>query len=250
MTAIPLGERRFEIGRVVERTFSVLGRNFVAFYLLALALGAVPNALVNWMARGVMAGGLGPSRLLMIGLAGLVGGVCGLLVQGALVWGTVADLNGRKANFGELLQQGLSRALPILGVSIVLALGVALGFVFLVVPGLILVTMWAVVVPVTVVERPAFLGAFSRSAALTRGSRWAIFGLLVIVVIISSIIGGVAGAIGAVALSATSPLFYLVLAVVNALSVLVGAVGGAALYVELRAVKEGVEPETLARVFD
>jgi len=47
-------------------------------------------------------------------------------------------------------------------VSILAALGIGIGFVLLIVPGLVLLTLWSVVAPVAVIERP---GVFSASAA-------------------------------------------------------------------------------------
>jgi hypothetical protein len=65
----------------------------------------------------------------------------------------------------------------------------------LIVPGLILLTLWAVVVPVTVLERPGVFAAFGRSRELVRGNGWPVFGVIVIVflaVLVISIAAGTA----------------------------------------------------------
>lgn len=247
MAAVQLGTRRFDIGRVVERTFGVSSRNFLPFYLMTVVL-SLPNMVANLVLQRTPGALPSATSIMLAGVAGLIGLVTSLLVQGALVWGTVADLNGRRASFSELMSHGLNRALPILGISIVLAFAVFAGMILLIVPGVILLIMWSVVVPVTVVERPPGLGALGRSAALTRGSRWAIFGLAIIYVIAASVFSGVAGALGI--MLGSRQLMIIVISLINGVAVMVGAVGGAVLYSELRASKEGVEPETLAAVFD
>ena len=46
------------------------------------------------------------------------------------------------------------------------------GFVFLIVPGLILLVIWSVVAPVMVLERPGIFAAFGRSRQLVHGNGW------------------------------------------------------------------------------
>ena len=84
---------------------------------------------------------------------------------------------------------------PLLGVSILFGLGVAFGFVLLIIPGLYLMVIWSVVAPVTVLERPGVFAAFGRSRELVRGNGWPVFGVIVIVfvaVVIISIVAGLA----------------------------------------------------------
>jgi len=74
--------------------------------------------------------------------------------------------------------------LPALGIAILVGLGVMVGLTLLIVPGIILFLRWCVAVPVLVQERQGVLASMGRSAALTQGNRWALFGLFLIVVII------------------------------------------------------------------
>ena len=81
------------------------------------------------------------------------------------------------------------------GVLIVAASGLPLLVVFVLIPMMYLAIAWWVVIPATVVERPGVLAAFSRSAELTRGRRWAIFGLVIIFLIGYIVISMVVGAV-------------------------------------------------------
>ena len=86
---------------------------------------------------------------------------------------------------------------PLVAVSLLFGLGVAVGFVLLVVPGVILMVIWAVVAPVTVLERPGVFAAFRRSRELVRGNGWNVFGVIVVVflaVVIVSIAAGLGSA--------------------------------------------------------
>jgi hypothetical protein len=58
---------------------------------------------------------------------------------------------------------------PLVAVSILFGIGVGIGFVLPIIPGLMLLVIWSVVAPVTVLERVGVLAAFGRSGELVRG---------------------------------------------------------------------------------
>jgi hypothetical protein len=68
--------------------------------------------------------------------------------------------------------------------GILFGLGVAIGLVLIIVPGLILLTIWSVGAPAIVVERASPIDAFGRSWGLVRGSAWSVFGTLLVVLVI------------------------------------------------------------------
>ena len=55
---------------------------------------------------------------------------------------------------------------PLVGASILAGIGIGIGFILLIIPGLILLVIWAVVAPVIVIERPGVFAAFGRSREL------------------------------------------------------------------------------------
>lgn len=81
----------------------------------------------------------------------------------------------------------------LLGVSLLFGIGVGIGFVLLIIPGLILVVIWAVVAPVMVLERPGVFAAFGRSRELVRGNGWNVFAVLVVVFLAVAVISVGAG---------------------------------------------------------
>ena len=255
MTAAVAASARFEMGRVITRTFGVIGRNFVVFALLALIVAGIPAALVNYLTEASRAGATFDARL-GSGIAGLISLLASCVLQAALIHGTISDLNGRKAVFGDCLSTGMRFLLPVLGVSILTGFAVVLGFVLLIVPGVLMALAWCVNVPVVVVERRGVMSTFSRSADLTRGHRWPILGLFVAYGLVAWVIDvvGVVAAHGFSLASLTAggfnPVEWIVLTVVQVVQALIGAAGLASIYYELRSNKEGVSAQQLASVFD
>jgi hypothetical protein len=91
---------------------------------------------------------------------------------------------------------------PLAAISVLFGIGVGIGFVFLIVPGLILLVIWSVVAPVTVLERPGVFAAFGRSRQLVHGNGWNVFAVIVVVflsvLVVSVGVGLLAGSLGSV----------------------------------------------------
>ena len=110
----------------------------------------------------------------------------------------VADVqDGRRdATVGQLLQA----ATPVIGqlilVGIIAGIGILIGFILIIIPGLILITIWSVAAPVVVLERPGAFKALGRSRELVRGNGWQVFGVIVVLVIGVRIVAGIIEAIG------------------------------------------------------
>lgn len=262
MTTMEATGGAFELGRVMQRTFKVIGDNLSLFAVSGLLLVALPVFAAN------VVGFLYPETW-VIGLASVVGGIVAfvgsLLMQGVVVHSAISGLNGRSIQLGEALGVGASKALPLLGLGILQSLGVALGLLLLVVPGLMLMTAWSVAAPVLVMEKRSIEASFGRSGDLTRGHRWSIFVLLVIYFVLATIISvavqGLAAAAGVTtaqsgfltttqAPSVMALAAVLVSALTNAVQGVISAAGAAAIYYELRTGKEGAAPDQLAAVFD
>jgi uncharacterized membrane protein len=107
--------------------------------------------------------------------------------------------------------------------------------------------LW-VAVPVTVIERPGVFASLSRSAVLTKGYRWRIFGAYLLITLLVAILFGVIAVVVAplVGVSATILVEWLGSAASSAVGAVLSAVG----YFRLRSIKEGVDIEDVAKVFD
>lgn len=248
-----------DIGRVIQELFAVLGRNFVSFGLLALILTGIPAAVIYAIQGSVLVSGdptqvLGPRFSWSI-LLGVASALFGVILQTTIIYGTVSDLNNRPVSVAESLSAGLRVFLPVIGLAILLGLGVGLASILLLVPGIMLAIAWCVAIPAYVVEQTGVMNAFGRSAELTRGNRWRIFGLFVIyfvaVVIIELVLGLFSRATGFAMVGRLSILTLLIFApLIQMASALIASTGAAVLYVELRRLRDGVGPEGLAAIFD
>jgi hypothetical protein len=182
------------IGRVFSRTGSVLAANPATMFGIAFVFGAIPAIVISWFQSSLRAGILDRYEQTGVVTVAIIGGLFSFvfyaLVQGALVRATMAHTEGRRASFGESAAAGLAVAVPLIAVSVLAGLGIWIGLMFLLVPGIILFCMWAVVAPALVEEHTGVFGAFGRSRELTKGARWKVFGLEAIVVIAYWIISG------------------------------------------------------------
>ena len=116
--------------------------------------------------------------------------VGGLLVQGALVE-AVRDLHeGRPpADVRAYTDRSRGRLGTLVGASLLYGLGVAVGLLAFVVPGLILVARWALVVPLVMIEGRSVREAFGRSSQLVTGQT----GRVLALVVVANVITGVGG---------------------------------------------------------
>ena len=264
-TAAPVyEERQMSIGRVFQRAFSAISLNPLVILGLALVVGALPSLLMSYffiasaaVSTNPLQPGFSMNRIMGAAvLSGIISMVIAALVQGALTRATIAANEGRRATFGESLSSAVRVILPLIGLSLLWAIGVGFGFVLLIVPGVILLLMWAVAVPALVVERDGTMAAFGRSAELTKGARWKILGLFLVLLIGYWLLSIVVGLVGLKSLSATSG-GVASLTITNLIgSIVLGTIFNTlwgtiqpSLYVELRQWKEGDSVENLEQIF-
>lgn len=255
MSSAGSGGGRFDFGRVVERTFSSIGRNWIVFLASSTLLVGIPS-LLQVYGQGMVATGLNSASLAVMGIGWVLWLVGTYVLQAVVVKTTVNDMNGRKTALSDALANGLGMFLPLFGLAIVTGFIMFIGLLLLVVPGIIVAVALSVAAPALIMERRGISESLQRSRDLTRGCRWRIFGLFVVYVIAVWLIELLLGGIGLAAFGsgAVGPANIPVTMVTTALSTIVSGVitsaGAAALYYELRGVKEGVGPEQLASVFD
>ena len=192
---------RVDIGKILGETFSIYGSQAGAL------LG---TAAVIFLLVGLLQGLAGASDSILLGLVGSLVSVVGTTLYGGFVVKLVDDVrDGRRDDtVGDLLRSASGFILPLLGNGILKGIAVAIGLVLLVVPGLILLTIWAVTGPAIVAERRGAIEAFGRSRELVKGEGFTVFGLIVIIFligigisIIAGILGGGLGDGGAIAAS-------------------------------------------------
>ena len=216
--------RQLEIGAVLGETFSIYGKNLGPLLGVAIAL---------YLAIAIIAGlGFAASGFLGLILFAVLA-VVGVTLYGGFVVRLVEDVrDGRRdSSVGELIQSAMPAVPALIGNGILKGLAVAVGLVLLIVPGLILLTIWAVTGPAIVVERRGVIDAFSRSWELVRGQAWAVFAIILLTFLITQ---GVTYLLGAVGDGIGDTVGYMIFqAIAGALTAPIGGLVAAILFFDL-----------------
>ncbi len=218
-------QRRLDVGGVIRSVFEI--------YVDQAAV-LMPAAAVVFVFTGILSTVL-ISAAPGLALLSLVISLVATTLFTGMVVELVADVqDGRRdATVGQLLKA----AAPVLGqlllVGIAAGVGVVIGFFLLILPGVILLTVWSVAAPVVVLERPPGLGALRRSRELVRGNGWQVFGVIFVLGILVAI---VAGGIDFGAESAGTGVGIVVRVIVGVLTAPLSALAAAVLYFQLRGV--------------
>jgi len=250
VATVDLGPK-FRIGAVLGRAFSTLFRNIVPFGLLALIVYSPYIVLIAVGLDPMTRAAADPATIgIAVAIAGFGYTLLAILLNAAVVYGTVQDLRGANATVGACLGRGLATIFPVFGAGLLVWLATSLGMILLVIPGIIAMVMLWVAVPVAVVERRGPIKSLGRSRELTKGNRWRILGIVGLVVLIQfgfntlSELGlGAAALEGSLVATVVGLLIGIFFALLYAV---VSAVG----YHGLRAAKEGTDIEQIAAVFD
>lgn len=176
-----------QVGDPIRDGWSLYARFWQHLLPIALVVYLVISTVT--LVFATLGRGLGGLIALAVSVAGI------FLLQAALVE-AVNDVRDGRADL--TLSETLTRVLPRLGsvalAGILAGLAVAVGFIFLLVPGLFLLTIWSAVVPVIVLENAPALESFGRSRALVRGYGWTVFGVILatgLIVLVAEIVLGI-----------------------------------------------------------
>jgi hypothetical protein len=220
---------KLDTGRVFERIFKIYGEQFTLLIPAALVL-FIPVALLNGLvltSGGVLAS-LGAAAIALIAT---------YWFQGMVVEAVVDILDGRRDHtVGSLFSAASPFIGTLIGAGILAGIGITIGFILIIVPGLILLTIWAVIVPAIVIDKTGVMGAFGRSRQLVRDNGWRVFGVIVVLFLLQVVVGGVLSAI-ADGVSDTFAGYAIADLIGRVLIVPLSAIAATVMYVELRRIK-------------
>jgi hypothetical protein len=255
--------QRFNVGGVLSRAFSVWTRLFmpltalqcvvmipvvIAVFMLGLPDRADLEAMTSEELQATLRAL--PGNLQWFTAFTVLWAIpASMLVSAASTLLVFRTMQGDVPTIGDALSKAASRILPLLWLSIVIGFVVGIGFLLLIVPGLMALCAYYVAVPAAVIEKKSAGAAINRSLELTRGHRWQILGIVVLLFLITFVAGFVVGFVfpGNDLDHPTRN------ALINQLPGIVlgplGAVAMAIAYHDLRVEKEGVRTEDLVATF-
>jgi hypothetical protein len=190
-------------------------------------------------------GGVGRS-LLILAIAGFIAAAIQQFILGAVTKGGAAAVVGRPVDVEGSYRYAFSRLGGLIGLALLIALAVFVGFFFLIIGALIVGVFLAVAVPAFIIERKGALDSMSRSWKLVRGQWWhtllVTFVAGVIAAVINGILTGIAGG--------NFFLYWIFSAIGQSITAPFVALVGVILYVDLRARHEGLTAQQLGSELD
>src|SRR5918998_3288534 len=231
---------KLDTGRVFERIFQIYREQFTLLIPAALLL-FIPVAILNGLL--LTSGGV------LVGLATTaIGLIATYWYQGMVVEAVVDILDGRRDHtVGSLFSLATPFIGRLIGAGLLATIIIIIGFILLIVPGLIALTFLAVVAPAVVIDRVGVTHALRRSRELVSGNAWRVFGVIVVLFLLTAIVSGIVNAIGGSA--SHDPFAGVAIAdlIVRVLLTPLSAIAATVMYVELRRVKgEPIAEDTTA----
>ncbi|HEX6582830.1 MAG TPA: hypothetical protein VF056_04435 [Thermoleophilaceae bacterium] len=221
---------KLDTARVFERIFEIYRDQFTLLIPAALVV-FVPVAIISGV---IYAGDVGILGALIVAA---IGTIATYWFQGMVVEAARDILDGRRDHtVGSLARSAATVIGPLLVAGILAGIGIGIGLLLLIVPGLYLLTIWAVLAPVIVIERRDAIGAFGRSRELVRGHGWQVFGVILVLFLLQFLVTAV---IQALANSVADSVVGYSLAdlIVRLLVAPLSALAAAVLFFELKAIR-------------
>jgi hypothetical protein len=181
--------QKLDVARVFERIFAIYRDQFTLL---------IPAALVVFVPVALISGLIYAGDVSIIGglLVAAIATIATYWFQGMVVEAARDILDGRRDHtIGSLVQSVTPVLGPLIVAGILAGLGIGIGLLLLIVPGLFLLTIWAVIAPVIVIERKGAIDSFGRSRELVRGHGWQVFSVIVVLFLVQFIITAVLNAI-------------------------------------------------------
>jgi hypothetical protein len=181
--------QKLDVARVFERIFEIYKDQFTLL---------IPAALVVFVPVALISGLIYAGDVSIIGglIVAAIATIATYWFQGMVVEAARDILDGRRDHsIGSLVQSVTPVLGPLIIAGILAGIGIGIGLLLLIVPGLFLLTIWAVIAPVIVIERLGAIDSFGRSRDLVRGHGWQVFSVIVVLFLLQFIITAVLNAI-------------------------------------------------------
>lgn len=256
----PLPLRQMGIGELIDAAVQLYRLEWKVLMAI-VAFVVVPVTFLEVWASQLLIGNIGPAipssdafgQILALTLAFVA--VQFLIVQPFLVAAVAraaADVYlGEPVTIGGTYRYALRRLPSILWITILTTLATLLGFILLIIPGIIALVRLAFAPAALVVEGHRGSTALRRSWRLTKGFFWRTLGTLLLAGVIAAIVSGIISLPGELVMQALGPDAWPISALVSVLATVLvtpfGMLVVVLLYFDLRIRREGFDIEVMAR---
>jgi hypothetical protein len=195
------------IGEVVSKTFDLYRRNFAKYFVLYVVVYAIigvvsalatrafvlPTLPANPTSQQVLnwVPGFFSTLFLLVGSIALVSLVFVPIAAGGTIKMASEEIEGRPVELGSSVSFAASKLIWMWALGLIVGIIVGLGFIALVIPGIILAIMFSLALPALLLENVGVVGSLGRSRALV-SHRWlktfALFLVWVVIIAIAAII--------------------------------------------------------------
>lgn len=184
--------RPLSTGELLDRTFSLYRSHFGLFvgifalpHLVVLAFQCLGVAVRH---PGNQLADLGTQFFWSMGALFLT-----VIVSAASQAATVVAVSqvhlDRPASVSDSFSRVRGEIWGVIGLSMLMGLGIGVGVIALVVPGILLAMMWSLAVPVKILENKGITDSMSRSSDLTKGDRGRIFVIWLLFFVLAVAVG-------------------------------------------------------------
>lgn len=169
--------RPLTLGEILDVSFGLYRSMFLTLLVIGVAVHLVPVLIQTWLQTS--------GRIFLLDLVALGYWLVAVIMNSLGVAATTSVISeaylGRRISAGEALRRAVPLIWPLLVVSLLSSLLIGIGFLLLLVPGLILLSGLLLSSVAMVVERPRrATTAMARSWELSRGHKGQVFGTVLV----------------------------------------------------------------------
>ncbi|MCA6332535.1 MAG: glycerophosphoryl diester phosphodiesterase membrane domain-containing protein [Phenylobacterium sp.] len=178
MTETSMTSGMLNVGGVFNQAFATLQAKPLFFVFTGLMFGIAHLALSRSGINGPDPSAISPG-LVLVGILLLL--VLGAITQILAARATEGPLGTNASlDFAPAVQAALPRLPNVILTTLAFAFLVGLGFVALILPGIVILLILCVALPACILEDLSPIAALKRSRELTRGNRWRLLGLVLL----------------------------------------------------------------------
>lgn len=182
-------------------------------------------------------------------VAAILQSVLGVAASGFLTLVALDVLMGRRHGIGQYVGQSLRQIMPLVVLSALYSLAAGIGLVLLILPGLYIFARYQPLVAAIVFEDAGWSG-LGRARDLTKGYRWPLVGLFLLIGLALGVVGGGMGMLLMLAGPLGGGAGFAFEVLMTTLYLAYAAIYGAVIYLRLRELNEGMTLDAVSATVD